>query len=316
MIFAFAAVYLTWGGTFLFIRYAVETIPPFVLTGVRHTIAGALLYVWARLRGDAKPDPRHWLGAIFVGALLLLGGNTLVSWAEQRVPSSVTALMLATTPVWMVLLEWLRGATGRPNLKTAVGVTLGLAGMVLLVGPGRLGGERVDSFGAFLLVIAALSWTVGSVYSRSVAQAKSLVLNTAMQMLGGGILILLVGALAGEWKHFQIQNISLLSAISLGYLIVFGSIVGYTCYNYLLRVTTISRVSTYAYVNPMVAVFLGWAVAGEKLTPRMGLAAAIIVVAVMLVVSSREPVQTNGTEKISPAAKLAPAMERTGFSSD
>jgi drug/metabolite transporter (DMT)-like permease len=280
----FAAVYVIWGSTYLAIRYAIETLPPFLMAGVRFLIAGTLLFAWTRRGGGPLPSRRHWLGATIVGALLLLGGNGGVVWAEQSVPSGVAALLVAIVPCWMVLLDWARPGGTRPTVPIAAGLVLGLGGIVLLVGPGALGSaERVDPLGAAALLFASLSWAAGSIYSRHTALPPRPLQATAMQMLAGGALLVLAGLAAGEPARLDFSAISSRSVFAMLYLIVFGSFVGYSAYVWLLRVSTPARVSTYAYVNPLVAVLLGWGLAGEPLTRRMMIAAAVIVVGVALI---------------------------------
>lgn len=306
---AFAAIYLLWGSTYLFIRFGVETIPPFLLAGTRHLIAGSLLLAWVRLHTGEKPRAEHWLPAALVGALLLVGGNGGVTWAEQRVPSGLAALLVATMPLWLVLLDWLRpwsrGFGSRPRLGAALGLLLGFGGVALLVGPSRLNGTNVDSLGAAVLVLAALSWAIGSLISRHGKLGTSPLLAAAMQSLCGGALLFFLGGASGEWARLDLAHISMRSALSLAYLVVFGSLLGFTAYIWLLRVTAPSRVSTYAYVNPVVAVLLGWAFAGEAITGRMLGATALIVAAVALVITQQhkpaparqsEPVPANAAE--------------------
>lgn len=291
LVAAFAAVYLIWGSTYLAIRYALETLPPFLMAGTRFMVAGALLYAWARLREAPRPARKDWGAAAVIGGLLLLGGNGLVVWAEQRVPSGLAALLVATEPLWIVLLNWARPGGQRPSGKVALGLLIGFAGMVLLVGPEELagGGRRVDTLGGTAVIMAALSWATGSIYSLRANLPKSALLAAAMQMIAGGMLLLVVGSVTGEWAKLDIRVVSLLSAGALTYLIVFGSLVAYSSYGWLLRVTTPARAATYAYVNPIVAVLLGWAVAREPLSARMLIAAAVIVASVVLINTYRTP---------------------------
>ncbi|MCG3119242.1 MAG: putative inner membrane transporter YedA [bacterium] len=288
LVTAFAAVYLIWGSTYLAIRIAIETIPPFLMAGIRFLIAGAILYVWARWRGTPPPRRAHWLAAAIVGGLLLVGGNGGVVWAEQRVPSGLTALLIATVPLWMALLNWLRPGGVKPDNGVIAGLALGFIGIMLLVGPGELaGGHHVDSLGAAVLIVASLSWAAGSLYSRRAQLPASPLLTTGMEMLTGGALLLIAGSLAGEWTRFELSALSVRSSLALTYLIVFGALIGFTAYIWLLRVSTPARASTYAYVNPVVAIFLGWALASEPLTARTLLAAAIIVAAVVVITTQR-----------------------------
>jgi drug/metabolite transporter (DMT)-like permease len=280
---ALIAVYLIWGSTYLAIRWAVETIPPFLMAGTRFFIAGALLYAWMRLRGVPKPEPLHWVSATIVGGCLLVGGNGGVVWVEKGgFPSGLTALMIATVPLWMALLQRLRGV--RMGGGVAVGLLLGFVGIILLIGPGELSiGSRVDPIGATVLIGASLSWAVGSLYSRRARLPESALLATAMEMLTGGALLILTGLALGEHGAVRLSAISPQSFFSYLYLILFGSLVGFTAYIWLLRVTTPVLVSTYAYVNPVVAVLLGATLAGETITIRTLLAAVIILIAVALI---------------------------------
>jgi drug/metabolite transporter (DMT)-like permease len=287
---AFAAVYLIWGSTYLAIRFAIETIPPFLMAGARFLIAGALLFVWVRSRGAPKPTRSQWIAALVVGGLLLAGGNGGVVWAEQRVPSGITALLVATVPLWMVLLDWLRPGGARPGPGVVGGIVLGLGGIALLIQPGSfMAGSAVDPIGAAVLGLAALSWAVGSLYSRHAKLPSMPLLATSMEMLAGGALLVVMGLATGEASDVVPSAISGRSATALLYLVIFGSLVGFTAYVWLLRVASPARVSTYAYVNPVVAVILGWAFASEPLTARTLVAAAIIVGAVALITIGRRP---------------------------
>lgn len=284
LVAAFGAVYVLWGSTYLAIRFGVETIPPFLMAGTRHLTAGLLLFLWTRLTCEPRPDRRHWGTAFFLGGLMLLGGNGLVTWAERRVPSGLAALIVASVPLWMALLDGIHRHT-RPRLPVAAGLLFGLAGLLMLVAPGRFAGNgRVDLLGAGALLLAALCWTAGSLYSRHARLPESVLTATAMQMIGGGVLLWLVGLAVGEGSRLDLAAVSPRSILSLGYLVVFGSLLGFSAYVWLLRATTPARVSTYAYVNPVVAVFLGWAFAGEAVTLRIALATIAIVLSVALII--------------------------------
>ena len=284
LVAGFAAVYILWGSTYLAIRFAVESFPPFVMAGTRHLTAGVLLFAWLRARGTPLPERRHWRSAAIIGALLLLGGNGLVSWAEQRVPSGLAALIVASVPIWMAIVQGVQRRR-RPSGPVVAGLLLGLGGLVLLVLPGRFGGGgHVDALGAAALLFAALSWVIGSLYSRRASLPSSTLLAISMEMICGGVILWVVGLGVGEASRLHAGAITLRSTLSLGYLIVFGSLIGFSAYIWLLKVTTPARVTTYAYVNPVVAVMLGWAFAGEALTLRIGLAAAAIVGAVALII--------------------------------
>jgi len=282
---AFAIVYVIWGSTFLAILFAIETLPPFLMASARFLVAGSLLYAWSRfVSGAAAPSPANWRATAVVGALLLLGGNGLLVWSEQRIPSGVAALLVGTVPCFMVLIEWLRPGGSRPTGLVIAGLCLGLLGLAWLIGPDALlGGGRADFIGAVVVVLGSFSWAVGSIYSRHAATPPSPFLSTAMQMIGGGVALLLLSLLLGEPWAFDASAVSLRSLLGLGYLMLFGSIVAFSAYIWLLRVSTPARVSTYAYVNPVIAVLLGWALAGEALTTRMIIAATVIVSGVALI---------------------------------
>ena len=285
---AFAAVYIIWGSTYLAIHVAVETMPPFLMAGVRFLTAGGLLFAWAMARGHAKPARIHWRSALIIGGLLLLGGNGGVSYALQSVPSGTASLLVGTIPFWMVLIEWLRPGGRRPGKLVFFGLGLGFLGIFLLIGPQEItGGGEVPLAGALIIIFAALSWAFGSIYSRSAKQAESPFVAVAMEMLAGGALLLLAGTVFGEWSAVEISQLTKGSLVALVYLILFGSIVAFTAYIWLLQVSTPARASTYAFVNPVVAVFLGWAILGETLTVQTLVAAAIIIAAVAFITSYR-----------------------------
>jgi drug/metabolite transporter (DMT)-like permease len=287
LVTAFATVYLFWGSTFLAIKYAIASVPPFLMAAVRFLIAGSALYTFARLRGAPPPRREHWLGAFVIGGLLLLGGNGSLVWAEQRIASGLAALLVATTPLWMVLFDALQNQT-RPGIRILLGLAMGISGLVLLVGPSELmGSKRVDPAAVAVLLAGSLCWTMGSLYSRR-AKLPSQPLSTAMQMFMGSALLLVAGLLTGEWGRVVLKAVTLKSILAVLYLIVFGSLLGYTAYIWLLGATTPARVSTYAYVNPVIAVFLGWLIAGEPVTPRTLLAAAVIVSAVALIITDQK----------------------------
>ena len=281
---AFGAVYLIWGSTYLFIRFAVQELPPFLVGGARFLVAGTILLLLARVGAEPTPTPRETRSAATGGLLLLLGGNGAVVWAVQRVPSGLAALIVATLPVWMVLIEWLRPGGGRPRTGVFAGILLGLAGIALLLDPGSLGtAESVDPLGALVLCLGSVSWAAGSIYMRNVPMPRSAFASNGIQMLAGGIGLAMLGTIAGELHRLDIGAASPRALLSVAYLMVFGSLIGFTAYTFILRVSSPARVSTYAYVNPVVAVFLGWAFAREPVTPRTLAAAAVILASVAIV---------------------------------
>jgi len=296
VLMAFAAVYVVWGSTYLAIRIGVESFPPLILAGLRHLIVGLFLYPALRGKTGIRPTGANWRTAVVTGALLLFVGNGGVSWAEQTVPSGITALLVATVSLWLVIVDWLRPGGVKPAPRVAMGILMGFAGLALLVGPAHLGGsERVDPRGAAVLVVASLAWACGSLYSKHGRMPSSAMLGIAMQSLAGGVILLIAGLFAGEFHPLHLGAISLRSWLALAYLIVFGSGIGFSAYIYILHNSTAARVATYAFVNPVVALFLGWLIAGETITLRTAIAAAVILTAVILVITAphRTPAQVK-----------------------
>ena len=283
VIASFLAVYLIWGSTYLGIRFAIETIPPFTLAAARFGLAGLIMLVAAIVLRAPKPTLPQIRTAAIVGCLLMLA-NSLVGVAEKRIPSGVAALIVGLTPVFMVLLEWARPGGRRPTLIVAIGLAIGLIGVVTLVGPGSFGdGQQIDLIGAGIVAFGSLCWSSGAIYSRHAPKPASGVMNSAVQMLVGGAFVGILGAWRGELVGFSISQISARSAYAWTYLLIFGSLMGFTAFVYLLRVSTPARVATYAYVNPIVAVILGWLIGGESISVRMIVAAAIIVGGVAII---------------------------------
>ncbi len=300
LVAAFAAVYLVWGSTYLAIRVAIETLPGFLMAGTRFLFAGGILYAFGRLRGGERPTLRHWGAAAVIGALLLLVGNGCVVWAEHRVPSSLAALLVATEPLWIVLFDWARPGGVRPAPLEIGGVVLGFAGVAILIGPVDARGAA-DPLSAAVLVLSTLAWASGSLYSRGARLPKSASVAIGMRMLAGGALLFLAGTADGEWSRFDIASVSLRSVVALAYLSVFGSIVAFSAYMYLLATTTVARASTYAYVNPVVAVSLGYFAGGEPVTGRTVAATAVIVGAVAVITT----VQSGAEARAAAAARAA-----------
>ena len=287
---ALLALYIVWGSTYLAIRFAVDTIPPFLHASLRFLISGAILYAWRRAAGDPAPTLDNWKSTAIVGAALLLGGNGLVAWAEQTVPSGIAALLITTSPFWLVLFESMRAGGTKPTWQAILGLIVGFAGVFILIGPAELtGGEgSFDTFGVILLLLAPLFWSMGSIYAKGAAMPKSTLLSTGMQMLTGAVALFLVSLVKGELSGFSLGEVSLRSWLALLYLITFGSLIGFVSYGWLLHNAPISLVSTYAYVNPVVAVLLGSLFAEEPLNGRILLAAAIIIGAVVLINTARQ----------------------------
>jgi drug/metabolite transporter (DMT)-like permease len=287
---ALGTVYLVWGSTYLGIRIAIETLPPFLMASVRFLIAGVLLYSYAIRRGDRvgdKPGRAQWLGALIVGGALLAGGNGVVSWGEQYVASGLAALLLATIPLWMVLFARLMFGD-RLRWPAKVGVAVGFVGLVLLVSPTG-GGLHLDPIPTAIVLAAAMTWAWASVYSRKATLPSRPLVSTGMQMLCGAAVLAVAGIATGELGRVDLSGVSVRSALALAYLIVFGSLLAFTTYVWLLQNVRTSLVATYAYVNPVVAVLLGWAVLAEPVSLRSLVAGAVIVVGVALIVTARKP---------------------------
>jgi drug/metabolite transporter (DMT)-like permease len=293
LIAAFAAVYIIWGSTYLAIKYAIETLPTFLMAGVRFGVAGAILYGWARISGNyERPTRMQWRTSFIIGALLLGIGNGGVVFAEHYLSSSVTALLIATTPFWIVVLGWAFMGTGRPNYKMVTGLAVGFIGVILLI-LGRSSsdggiGSNGQWIGIVAILAAQLAWAAGSLYGARASATKSAIQAAGMQMLAGGAILLGIGTLVGEWSSFDPSKVSATSSFALGYLILFGAIVAFTAYSWLLKNASPAKVSTYAYVNPAIAVVLGWLIAGETMTGQMLLGAAVVVVSVALVTVNKK----------------------------
>ena len=296
---AFAAVYVIWGSTYLAIRIGVESVPPLMLAGLRHFTVGALLYPLLRWKTGVQPTAIHWKTAAVTGFLLLFVGNGGVSWAEQVVPSGITALLVTMVSLWLVIVDWLRPGGHRPVPKVLLGLVLGFVGVALLVGPVHLGGsDHVDLRGVAVLVIACFAWACGSIYSKHGGMPSSALLGVAMQSLAGGVVLLFAGLISGEFHRFHFAAVSWRSWVALGYLVLFGSGIGFTAYLYILQKSNAARVATYALVNPVVALFLGWLIADEVISLRTIVAALIILTAVILVITAPHRAQERAQEPV------------------
>ena len=287
---ALLALYIVWGSTYLGIRFAVETIPPFFHAGVRFLVSGIILLIWRKMRGESFPTPRQWRNTAVIGLLLLLGGNGLVSWAEQTIPSGIAALIIGSVPLFLVVAEALRPRGAKPNWQSILGLLVGFAGIYLLVGPSDFSGGRIqlNPFGVGALLIACLLWSIGSVYSKSADLPKSSLMTTGAEMFTGSIGLFIVSGLTNEWAGYDLNAVSMNSILALLYLILIGSLIGFVSYGWLLQNAPISLVATYAYVNPVVAVLLGNWLAAEPLEPRIWLAAGIIIGSVVLINSTKK----------------------------
>lgn len=280
-------VYVVWSSTYLAIRFAVESMPPFLMGAMRFIFAGLILFTWRWLAGDPRPTLRQWRSTAIIGLFLLMGGNGGVVWAEQRVVSGIAALLIGATPLWIVLVDALRPGGRKPAPLALVGVLVGFAGIAILVGPWNsaqsAGLSSLDLGGVIALLLAALSWAIGSVYSRDADLPASPLLATGMEMITGGLGLMLLAALNGDWAQLDLAAITPRAWWSLAYLVVFGSLLGFATYTWLLRVAPITLVSTYAYVNPLVAILLGAVLAQEALTLQIGISALVIVGSVAVI---------------------------------
>ncbi|MNB69038.1 putative inner membrane transporter YedA [compost metagenome] len=287
---ALLMVYLFWGGTYLGMKIAIESMPPFLMAGARFMTAGLILYILSRAQGAPRPVALEWRNAGIVGGLLLLMGNGGVAWAEQHVPSAIASLVVATVPLWMILLGKLRGSNRRQSPFVYVGLLLGLAGIaVLVLHSGGSAQTRLSPLGLIVLIFASISWAAGSLFSRSAKLPAFPLMSTAIQMVAGGALLLILSFVMEDWSGLHISEISVRSWAAFGYLVLFGSLLGYTAYIWLLNNAEPAIASTYAFVNPIVAVFLGFFAGNEALTTNVWIATFLIVGAVVFI--------TNGKEK-------------------
>jgi drug/metabolite transporter (DMT)-like permease len=300
ILLAFGAVYFLWGSTFLAIKYSIATIPPFLMGATRFLVAGVVLYAVARLRGAPSPSASDWRTAAITGVLMIAGGNGAVMWSEQTVPSGTVALIVATVPLWMVLIDWLRPRGVRPRTPVFVGLALGLVGIVILIGPKAIVGQgHVDAIGAAIVVLGSLSWAAGSIITRRRERPSSALVSTALQMLAGGVAFSIMTVMFGEVREFSLSAVSLRSLLGWLYLIVFGSLIGFTAYVYLLGTVSAAKAATYAYVNPVIAVLLGWAFANEPVGARTVVAAAVILAGVAIITATQSPAgQSTGEHPV------------------
>jgi drug/metabolite transporter (DMT)-like permease len=287
-VLAFAAVYLIWGSTYLGIRVAVRTMPPFLMAGARYLLAGAMLYALLRARGVVAPTRRQWVRSGAAGVVMLAVGNGLVTWAEQRVPSNLTALLISAVPLWVALIEWGRGA--RPHGHQVAGIALGGAGMALLVWPSQAVASPSGA-GVVAVLISGLAWAAGSLYARYSEHHPNAVMASAQQMLVGSVALLAIGFLRGEASAETLGGVSGQGLVAFLYLTLFGSLLAFSCFGWLLTVSTPARLSTTAFVNPVVAVILAWVLLGETLSARAQAGAALIVCAVLVMTLGLRPLR-------------------------
>ena len=318
MIAAFAAVYIFWGSTYLAIFFAVKTIPPFIMAATRFLTAGTILFAIARMRQDyERPNRSHWRTSFIVGALLLLGGNGGVVLAEKYISSSMAALLVAIEPFWVVLLSWLWLRHSRPNFKIMTGLALGFLGVWLLIsghnGDADSQSSAMQFWSSVSLLIATLCWAAGSLFGLKSPSPKSSLLAAGMQMICGGALLLVASLVKGEWQDFRFSDVAASSWLGLGYLVIFGSLLAYTAYSWLLKNAKPANVATYAYVNPLIAVLVGWLIAGDTLTSEMLVGAGVIVGSVVLITMQGKAKGSDG--EVDVHESVGPKRPATTYSS-
>ena len=302
--FGLITIYIIWGSTYLAIRFAIDSIPPYLMASFRFLVAGTILFVWRWWAGDPRPTKRQMLWAGIVGLFLIVGGNGSITWAEQRIVSSVAALMIGTEPLWIILLDALNPRLPKPSWKAFLGVLVGFLGVVFLVSPSwsKIGIHSIDLIGASVGILAAFLWAVGSIIARDADLPPSGILSTSIEMLVGSLVLLLIGTLTGEWSRLDLSAITGKSLLGVGYLIVFGSLVAFSVYLWLLRSAPTSLVMTYAYVTPVVAIFLGFFLGGEVLTWRILVSAALIVGSVITINATNRGQKATHSKTVTPVS--------------
>ncbi len=305
LLLAFAIIYLVWGSTYLAIRIGVHEIPPFLMAGLRFTVAGAVMWAWMRVTGTPSPSAREWRDASVLGTLMFLIDYACLFWAEQRVPSGIAAVILAMIPVCITLLEITFLRTQRLTLRLAIGLGIGIVGVVVLMNPsGSLGEAPLDHRGVIALLVSCCGWSVGTIVTKRLTLPASKPMSAAAQMLSGGVQLLALAAVAGEFTHFRAQAISSGAWLSLVYLIIAGSIISYTAYVWLLHYESPTKVGTYAYVNPVVAVILGATLGGESMGRRTILGTALILISVAAITTIKKKQSAPENANVSRQARL------------
>jgi drug/metabolite transporter (DMT)-like permease len=285
---AFGIIYFVWGSTFYAIRVGVREVPPFLLAGIRFLISGMALYGWTRMRGERGPSGKEWGSVAVLAVLIFVGDYGAVFWAEQRVASGLTAVMMATIPAFMALAEIFILRTQRLTVRLVAALTIGLAGVGVLVSRSLdLGGAPIDRIGAMVLIVGAVSWSIASALARKLPLPESKVVSSGVQMLAGGVFLTVISCVLGEYRNFRVENVSRGAWIALAYLIVAGSIIAFTAYVWLLHHESPTKVGTYAYVNPVVAVVLGYFLGGEELGLRAILGTMFVLVSVMVITTTK-----------------------------
>lgn len=297
---AFLAIYVVWGSTYVAIKFSLESLPPFLMAAIRFTIAGILMSIWCKTQGAPIPKRENILPTFILGILLLVFGSTGVVLAEKSVPSGLVSLLVTTVPIYIVLLQWLRPGGTKPTWRVIAGLCIGLIGMLLLLDPRIVNdNESIDYVGVSYVLIGALGSAIGVLYAPTAKLPGSQQVAAAMEMLAAGISLFVIAFCSGEFSYFSHAHLSLKSALAMAYLVVFGSMVAFSAYAWLLKVVSPSRVATYAYVNPVVALLLGWLLAGEPLTSSSILGSAVVLSAVWLITQAK-----SGNKSIPSNASL------------
>jgi drug/metabolite transporter (DMT)-like permease len=289
VVLAFLSVYLIWGSTYLTISIAIDTIPPLLMAGVRFLIAGGIFLIWSRSRGETGTQLIHWRSAFIIGLLMIFGGNGGVTFAEQYIPTGMAAVLVTMVALWMVVIEWLRPRGVFPGWQVVSGLALGFGGVIFLVGPANLSADSgVNPIGVVIIFFGSLGWASGSLYSREAPLPAAPLNAVGMEMLMGGLILATAGLLRGEGSDVALDNISTASVLALLYLAIFGSMIAFTAYIWLLKVTSPARVGTYVYVNPVIAMFLGWTLGDESLSAMTLIGSGMIIGAVILISTYRQ----------------------------
>ncbi len=284
---AFSAIYILWGSTYLANKFAIETVPPFIMTGLRFTAAGLVLMLFLKLRGEKIPALKEWKHAFIIGGFMLFICNGFTAVAQQKVPSGLTALYISITPLYMTLVNWLFNKDEKPTVLEITGILIGFFGMFLLVHSNTTQpSENIDPFSIFLVLVSPLAWVIGSIYSKKVHENNSSFMPIAMQMLCGGFLLLFFSIFRNEWPNFVLAAVTYKSIFSILYLIIGGSLIGYSAYIWLLKKCPPTLVSTNTFINPVIALILGTTLAGEFLSFKMIIASVVIISSVLIITLS------------------------------
>jgi len=294
---AFIAVYFVWGTTYLAIKYAIETIPPFLMMGMRSLFAGSVLYTWGRLRGDANVTRKELPSLLLIGFLFFLVGHGVLAWSQKTVPSGVAALLIASEPLILALFEPLFTREGRVGKRTVLGMLIGLSGIAVLVLPQGFDFKNANLLGSFGILVGASSWASGAIYARVAKLPRSPLITGGLQLLFGGVLLILASSMLGEWSAFTFAQVAIQSWFGLAYLVLFGSIITFSAYTWLLTITSATRISTHTFVNPVIAVIVGWAFGGEALTREMLVATVLIVISVYLILFRKTVTMKDAVEE-------------------